>query len=222
MFHAFIWLSEKKKQEKKEKTIEGPIVQNVEIESFTLIFFAEINVFVITQSKVQKKGNRTEFQVPVQMWTVPNLSVNIMLLMCFCTVMFFSLWMRHEVIPPTAIFIMSQVSLCSDGARFVCFGGRCGFAKWLCREGGNLAFKASLLLLACSELAYPTSHVQKHTTIQRFAISKQLLMKLTTSITARIAFKLKWHNVTKDFPFQVKAQLLFPQRSHETILKERK
>ncbi len=77
---SFDYQKKKKNSEKKKKVkkLKGPIVQNVEIESFWLIFFTEINVFVITQRvKYRKKvplGTSTEFQVPipVQMWTVPN------------------------------------------------------------------------------------------------------------------------------------------------------
>lgn len=45
----------------------------------------------------------------------------------------------HRVRPPLVSALTEHVRV---------FWGRCGFAKWLCSEGGNLAFKANLLSLA--------------------------------------------------------------------------
>ncbi len=71
MFHAFIWLSEKNKQEfleGKKIIIVGPYCSKCWNWEFWTYFFTEINVFVITQRvKYRKKvplGTGTEFQVP--------------------------------------------------------------------------------------------------------------------------------------------------------------
>ncbi len=61
---SFDYQKKKKKilEEKKINKLKGPIVQNVKTETY---FFTEINVFVITQSKVPKKGTGTKFQVAI-------------------------------------------------------------------------------------------------------------------------------------------------------------
>ncbi len=58
MFHAFIWLPEKNKKNfwKKKKEIVGPYCSKCWNWEFWTYFFTEINVFVITRSKVPKKG----------------------------------------------------------------------------------------------------------------------------------------------------------------------
>ncbi len=66
---------------KKRKKIVGPYCSKCWNWEFWIYFFTEINVFVITQSKVPKKGTvgyrywisvTDTGTVPVQMWTVPN------------------------------------------------------------------------------------------------------------------------------------------------------
>ncbi len=57
-------IKHKKFWKKKNKKNCRAIVQNVKIESFGLIFFTEINVFVITQ--------RVKYRKKVPLGTVPN------------------------------------------------------------------------------------------------------------------------------------------------------
>ncbi len=42
------------------------------------------------------------------------------------------------------------------------FWRRRGFAKWLCREGGELAFKANIAIDSLSEITYPTVKTRCH------------------------------------------------------------
>ncbi len=68
-------------KKKREKNIVGPFCSKCWNWEFWTYFFTEINVFVVTQSKIPNKftvGDRYRIPitdtgtVPVQMWIVPN------------------------------------------------------------------------------------------------------------------------------------------------------
>ncbi len=97
-----------------------------------------------------------------------------------CTVILSHWYMRYEVIwqhciQPSANTLTSSSRGCSlpFQKQHNVFWRRCGFGEWFARRVGSCAFKASLLLLASSNIVvYPTFKTF-HKTSERIRISNE-------------------------------------------------